>query len=164
MTQSLTKYLLRSPRYTLKPEDNSLIRVVGPNQEPWEEYTDIHNVSLTGLSFTVDSQLCPRLGEVIKLQFTVPSSQEMACFAIVTRLEQLSESTILVGIHFYKLDIAQRINLARGLTEKFQKKNPEKNDEFDLKLMHQKTKFKYMVLFAIWTVFIAALFVWSIGK
>ncbi|MFN7903748.1 MAG: PilZ domain-containing protein [Pseudobdellovibrionaceae bacterium] len=162
MPQSLTKYLMRSPRYTLKPEDNSLVRVVGPKQEPWEEYTDIHNVSLTGLSFTVDAHLCPRLGEVIKLQFTVPSSQEMACFAIVTRLEQISTDITMVGIHFYKLDIAQRINLARGLTEKFQNKNPEKENVFDLKLMHQKTKFKYMMLFAAWTVLIAALFVWSI--
>lgn len=164
MTQSLTKYLLRSPRYTLKPTDNSLVRVVGPKQEPWEEYTDIHNVSLTGLSFTVDPQLAPRLGEVIRLQFTVPGSQEMACYAIVTRLEQLTEATILVGIHFYKLDISQRINLARGLTEKFQNKNPEKADEYDLKLLHRKTKFKYIVLFAIWTVAIAALFVWSLDK
>lgn len=158
MTQALSKYLLRAPRYTLNPEDNNLIRVVGPTQEPWEEYTDIRNVSLTGLSFTTDPSFCPRLGEIIRIQFTVPGSSQMACHAIVTRLEQIESEKILVGVHFYKLEMSHRINLARGLVEKFGF-DSEEDQVIDLK--HQRKKKKFIQIFALiclWMVLTTLLF------
>ncbi len=152
MTQTLAKYLLRAPRYTLSPEENNLIRVVGPQLEPWEEHTDIRNVSLTGLSFTADPSFCPRLGEIIRIQFTVPGSSQMACHAIVTRLEQLTPEQVLVGVHFYKLDMAHRINLARGLADKFgYDSNHEESGVIDLKLDQKKKKFlQVFILLLIW--------------
>lgn len=38
---SLAKYHGRSPRYILDTEDESLVRVAGPQQVPWEEGTAI---------------------------------------------------------------------------------------------------------------------------
>lgn len=119
MTQGLAKYHARSPRYTLNTEDDSLIRISGPSQIPWEEGTEIRDVSLTGLSFTAPEDLCPILGEVIRIQFTIPGSQQMACYGIVTRLELEKSGNMLVGAHFYKLEMPQRIVLAQGLTKKF---------------------------------------------
>ncbi|BEV67493.1 hypothetical protein Bb109J_c0913 [Bdellovibrio bacteriovorus] len=116
---SLARYHGRSPRYILNTEDESLVRVAGPKQVPWEEGTEIKNVSLTGLAFTAPDDLCPLLGEVVKIQFTPPGSRQMACYGIVTRLENISDSRMLVGIHFYKLEMQQRIVLAQGLARKF---------------------------------------------
>lgn len=126
MTQSLAKYHARSPRYILNTHDDSLVRVAGPQQIPWEEDTEIKNVSLTGLAFTAPDDLCPVLGEVIKVQFVVPGAQQMACHAIVTRLEPDKSHTILVAVHFYKLEMAHRIVLAQGLAKKV------KNEDHDL--------------------------------
>jgi hypothetical protein len=36
---SLARYHGRSPRYILNTEDESLVRVAGPKQIPWEEGT-----------------------------------------------------------------------------------------------------------------------------
>ncbi|AHI05202.1 hypothetical protein BDW_03470 [Bdellovibrio bacteriovorus W] len=116
---SLARYHGRSPRYILSTEDDSLVRVAGPKQTPWEEGTEIRNVSLTGLAFTAPEDLCPLLGEVIKIQFTPPGSKQMACYAIVTRVDNLTPETMLVGVHFYKMEMPQRIILAQGLARKF---------------------------------------------
>ncbi|MBL7671741.1 MAG: PilZ domain-containing protein [Bdellovibrionaceae bacterium] len=126
MTQGLAKYHARSPRYILNTQDDSLVRVAGPQQIPWDEGTEIRNVSLTGLAFTAPEDLCPNLGEVIRIQFAIPGSEQMACYGIVTRLDPESHERILVGIHFYKLDMAHRIVLAQGLSTRF--RNPNHND------------------------------------
>jgi hypothetical protein len=115
MTHSLAKYHIRSPRYILQPQDNTLIRVAGPKQIPWEEGTDIKNISLTGIAFTAPSDICPSIGEFIKIEYEVPGSQKMACYALVTRLEDLSTEKTLVGVKFYRMDLPQRIILAQGL-------------------------------------------------
>lgn len=115
---SLARYHGRSPRYILNTEDDCLVRVAGPKQVPWEEGTEIKNVSLTGLAFTAPDDLCPLLGEVVKIQFTPPGSRQMACYGIVTRLDSIAESRTLVAIHFYKLEMPQRIALAQGLARK----------------------------------------------
>lgn len=101
------------------------MRVAGPKQVPWEEGTSIKNVSLTGLAFTAPDDLCPILGEVIKIQFTPPGSRQMACYGIVTRLDGISNSQTLVGVHFYKMEMTQRIVLAQGLARRF-KENQER--------------------------------------
>jgi hypothetical protein len=134
---SLARYHGRSPRYILNTEDDSLVRVAGPKQTPWEEGTEIKNVSLTGLAFTAPEDLCPLLGEVIKIQFTPPGSRQMACYGIVTRLENITSSTMLVGIHFYKLEMSQRIVLAQGLARKF--KEAQDRGHIDDLLNRQKT-------------------------
>jgi len=118
MTSSLAKYHARSPRYVLQPQDNTLIRLAGPKNIPWEEGTDIKNISLTGLVFTAPSDLCPSIGEFIKIEYTIPGSQKMAAHAMVTRLEEMSPSKTLVGVKFFRLELAQRVILAQSLALK----------------------------------------------
>ncbi|MGZ3743867.1 MAG: PilZ domain-containing protein [Pseudobdellovibrionaceae bacterium] len=118
MSQNLARYHARSPRYVLNTEDDSLIRFAGPRQTPWEEGTHIKNVSLTGLAFTAPEDLCPLLGEIIKIQFIAPGGKQMASYAFVTRLDPLDSGNILVGLHFYKMEMAHRIALAQGLARK----------------------------------------------
>lgn len=118
MNHSLARYHARSPRYILNTEDDSLIRVAGPRQVPWEEGTEIKNVSLTGLAFVAPEDLCPILGEIVKIQFQPPGSKQMASYAIVTRLDPPEDGKILVGLHFYKMEMGHRVALAQGLARK----------------------------------------------
>lgn len=119
MNQSLARYHARSPRYILNTDDESLIRVAGPRQIPWEEGTEIKNVSLTGLAFTAPEDLCPVLGEIIKIQFQAPGSRQMASHAIVTRIDPMDTGNrVLVGLHFYKMDMGHRVALAQGVSRK----------------------------------------------
>lgn len=134
---NLARYHGRSPRYILNTEDESLVRVAGPKQIPWEEGTEIKNISLTGLAFTAPNDLCPLLGEVVKIQFVTPGSKQMACYGIVTRLDTVSESFTLVGVHFYKLEMPQRIILAQGLARKF-KETQDRNQVDELLNRTQK--------------------------
>ncbi len=117
MTQ-LAKYHGRAPRYVLNTEDNNLIRYSGSERWSWEEKTEIRNVSLTGLSFVAPADLSPLIGEIIKIQFVIPGSKQMACYAIVIRIDADSEFENSIAVHFYKLDRLQRINLLQGLSEK----------------------------------------------
>ncbi len=130
MTQtSLAQYHSRSPRYILQPQDNTLIRVAGPAQTPWEEGTEIKNISLSGLAFTAPVELCPIVGEFIKIQFHIPSAVEMACFGLVTRLEPLNSSEMLVGIQFHKLEMPARIVLLQGLAQRLKEQIKNQNTE-----------------------------------
>ena len=124
---------------------------------PWEEGTEIKNISLTGLAFTAPSDLCPLLGEVIKIQFEVPGSKPMACYAVVTRIDPMKNQKMLVAVHFYKLEMAQRIALAQGLSRKLK-------DQVDQQLITENSKitltasdfFKVLVmssLLGVWAFF-----------
>lgn len=118
MTPSLAKYHARSPRYILQPQDNTLIRIAGPLQSPWEESTEIRNISLSGLVFTASTELCPIVSEIIKIEFQIPGSRRMACYGLVTRLEPLKLTEMLVGIQFVKIDMPHRVALLQGLAQK----------------------------------------------
>ena len=122
MSGSLARYHARSPRYVLDTQDNSLIRFSGAERLPWEEKTELRNVSLTGLSFVCANDLSPQLGEIIKIQFSVPGSETMACYAIVIRISPEDNYSNEVAVHFYKLDRLQRINLVQGLAVKMDTK------------------------------------------
>ncbi len=134
MTSSLAKYHARSPRYILQPQDNTLIRVAGPQNIPWEECTEIKNISLTGLVFTAPSDLCPSIGEFIKIEYAVPGSQKMAAHALVIRLEERSPSSTLVGVKFFRMDLAQRVILAQGLALRLREQQAKRMEERRKKL------------------------------
>ena len=76
----------------------------------------------------------------------------MACHAIVTRLDPEKGEKILVGVHFYKLEMAHRIALAQGLSQK-QKLPPqalESEDTFtSLKVVGQV--FMMSLLLSLWS-------------
>lgn len=126
MHQRLARYHSRSPRYILNTEDDSLIRVSGPRQTPWEEGTEIRNVSLTGLAFTAPEDLTPLIGEVIRIQFQIPGGNQAACYGIVTRMEEDKNGMVLVAVHFYKLEMTHRLILAQGLSKRFREQIAKK--------------------------------------
>ena len=118
MSEILSQYFQRSPRYILLPQDQCLIRVSGPKQTPWEEGTEIKDISNSGLSFTAPNIILPRMGESIRVQFDVPGSQSMACYAKVIRIEKNMNDNSLIAIQFESLNSVQQWNLSRGLKRK----------------------------------------------
>ncbi len=149
MNQGLAKFHARSPRYILNTEDDCLIRIAGPHNMTWEEDTEIRNVSLTGMSFTAPDDLCPFLGEVIKVQFVVPGSQQMACHAIVTRLDPEKNNKIQVAVHFYKLEMAHRIVLAQGLNRKIISESDSIFGDLTLKEQYTWNLFKKIMVMSL---------------
>lgn len=129
MTGNLAKYHARSPRYILHPQDNTFIRVAGPQQTPWEEGTEIRNISLSGISFTAPSELCPIVGEFIRIEFEVPGSAKMACHGLVTRLEPANLSQMIVGVQFIKLEMPHRLALLQGLAHKLKEQQSRANQQ-----------------------------------
>lgn len=162
MVGSLAKYVARSPRYILQPDDNTLIRVAGPQQTPWEEGTEIRNISLTGLAFTAPLDLVPIIGEVIKIQFAPPQKNEMACYGLVTRMDNIHSSTVLVAVKFLKLDFPQRLYLAHALTVRLRdQQERERQMELDFKWRERLPQ-----LFIAWTllgVWMILLWAWMSG-
>lgn len=118
MSETLAQYAHRSPRYILLPQDRCFIRVAGPKQTPWEEGTELRNISKTGLAFTAPDILVPLQGESIRVQFEVPGSKQMACHARVVRIEPFDNVSSLVAIEFEGLSGVQEWNLAQGLLKK----------------------------------------------
>jgi hypothetical protein len=116
--ERLEQYIARSPRFILSPEDNTLIRLSGPQRTPWEEPTEIRDFSISGLSFTAPTELSPKISETIKIQFSPPGQKEMACFAKVIRIEPFSEGLQLIGVEFFELNPMQRFFVARGVAYK----------------------------------------------
>ena len=151
MPQSLAKYHIRSPRYILQPEDDTVIRLAGPKQDPWEEGTEIKDISLTGLTFTVPTDLSPSLGEFIKIQYSVTGMQQMACHALVTRLEDVSNNKTLVGVKFYRLELAQRALLTQSLALKLREQQLRKIQEGKRRLGFMGKAIPF-ILFLIWNI------------
>lgn len=160
MTQNLAKYHARTPRYTLHTQDNTLIRLAGPKQVPWEEGTEIKNISLTGLVFTAPSDLCPSLGEFIKIEYEIPGSKKTACHALVTRVENHSNSKTLVGVKFYKMEMSQRIILAQGLALRLREQQIRKMEERRLRL-GMGSKYMPALLLGLWLVLFYLSSSWS---
>ncbi|MFN3697044.1 MAG: PilZ domain-containing protein [Pseudobdellovibrio sp.] len=161
MSGSLARYHARSPRYTLNTQDNSLVRFSGAERFSWEEKTELMNISLTGLSFTAPQDLSPQIGEIIKIQFEVPGSEMMACYAIVTRIAEYSSFENEVAVHFYKLDRVQRINLVQGLAQKIdisQKKKQHSNSNHSNSSQQINLKYQDQALYM--TLMIASILGW----
>lgn len=161
MTGSLARYHGRQPRYVLDANDNNLIRYSGADRHSWEEKTELKNISLTGLSFSAPIDIKPQLGEIIRIQFQVPSAETMACHAIVTRIENINSYECEIAVHFYKLERLQRITLVQGLTIKNMHKSNLQNDK-DIQVFkkwQRAAKILAVILAAaLWTVFLKIFF------
>ncbi len=161
MTGSLARYHARQPRYVLDANDNNLIRYSGAGRHSWEEKTELKNISLTGLSFTAPIDIKPQLGEIIRIQFQVPSSESMACHAIVTRIENINDYECEIAVHFYKLERTQRIALVQGLTIKNMGKTSYAEDVSaeDIKKLNRLSKISLFIFVAtLWALFLNIFF------
>jgi hypothetical protein len=145
-TQPSEKIQIRSPRYVLQMKDKKIMRYAPYPRGHRSFFTEIINLSETGMAFTVPFLDSPHLNEIIMVEFTVPGAEPIACFAKVQRVQKykLIESDFfqkdckLVGVKFEKMKEEQLITLRLSLNEEFKKiQNRFRRDQLWLKLRWQ---------------------------
>lgn len=90
MAESVKKLYPRAPRYTLNVDDKRVLRFSGLPRGSKDFFTEIINISESGMAFTLPYLDNPKMGETIKIQFTPPGSKSVACFATIKRIETQS--------------------------------------------------------------------------
>ncbi len=132
----------RAPRYMIEVGDNEVVRFAHMPRGSKAMHTRILNLSESGMAFLVPYLTSPNQGEKIKIEFTAPNTEPIACFAKVVRVEvhrayqgRRKQTFKLVAVEFENLHPKQRQMLSQGLTEQFRKKQSEyQRQQFLLKI------------------------------
>jgi hypothetical protein len=103
MSTSAARYYQRAPRYVFRPDDKSLLRFAGMDTKGVKTPAQIRDLSSTGLSFMVETEEAPFENEILKLEFTLPGSRQIAWFANVVRVERRSDWNPEAGDQPYTL-------------------------------------------------------------
>lgn len=106
-------------------------------------FTEIINLSETGMAFTVPFLDSPILNETIMIEFAVPGGEPIACFAQVQRVQKYTviESDFfqkdckLVAVKFHQMKEEQLRSLRISLDQEFKKMQVHfRRQQFRLKL------------------------------
>lgn len=117
----------RAPRYVLNVKDKKVLRFVKHSQKQQSFFTEILNLSETGMAFTCPILGAPSEGEAVMIEFTPPGGQTMACHAKVMRVQNYTSQEAevrrkqvkMVGVKFLKLEPAYRKMIRKGLQKEF---------------------------------------------
>lgn len=127
MSSSANKFMDREPRYVLTESDSRFLCFISHRNRKRSYAVNFTNISTTGLAFVIEDVLAPDLGEFIKLEFTVPGYEQIACIGRVVRLEHYltpalnrpnAPSLVLVALVFENLSKAHQKALQFGLEKK----------------------------------------------
>jgi hypothetical protein len=130
MGNAARKFFDRAPRYILHAGDEKIVRVAPRNRRKNQIYhLEILDVSETGMSFIVNWNYLPQIGEILKVEFPVPGeNRKVAWFAKVMRMEGMGErpqemnhfSGIKVGVEFIDMPKGHIRTLKAALNNKTQ--------------------------------------------
>ena len=123
----------RAPRYVIEWGDNEVVRFALKPRGSKTMYTRIINISESGMAFLVPFSAAPSKGAEIKIEFNAPNTPQIACFALVKRVqihrtynqEGEPQRFKLIAVEFIDLPDRQRELLAKGLNQQFLKKKLE---------------------------------------
>jgi hypothetical protein len=121
----------RSPRYVLQLNDKKVLRYAPYPRGNRSFFTEIHNLSETGMAFTVPYLDTPNQDEIIMVEFTPPGGTSIACFGHVKRVQNFSvieadffqKNCKLVAIKFVNLQEEQARAIRMALSMEFKKIN-----------------------------------------
>ncbi len=134
MAESIRKYVARAPRYVLRPQDRNIMRfsLEAESDGNGIEQTTLLNLSESGLAFLVESGHEPGLGDHIKVEIPIPGGEQIAWWAVVTRIETYvmrgwfyskdlfeDEGKVLVGLRFDPLPEPHTRAMRKGLRSSF---------------------------------------------
>lgn len=129
-TENIEKVYPRSPRYHLQLNDKKILRYAPVPRGNRSFFTEILNLSETGMAFTVPYLDTPQKNEIIMVEFTPPNgAAPMACYAQVQRVQnyRIIESDFfeknckLVAVKFTNLQEAQSLMIRDGLSKEFKR-------------------------------------------
>ncbi len=120
----------RAPRYEIELGDHQIVRFAHMPRGSKAMHTRIINLSESGMAFLVPYLTAPQESEQIKVEFTAPNSEPIACYAKVVRVQvhrtyhktKQPQTFKLVAVEFLELHPKQRQMLASGLQDQMQKK------------------------------------------
>jgi len=120
------KYRQVAPRYVLGSRDKKHLRFQGTGQVGRGHSSQIHDISSSGISFTVPEYITPHIGGRIGLEFAIPGANQIACMgqvARVTELPGLSQNRLSkmyrVGVAFINMPPPYQKLLSSSLTAVF---------------------------------------------
>ena len=125
----------RAPRYVIDLGDQEIVRFAHMPRGSKAMHTRIINLSESGMAFLVPYITAPQEGEKIKVEFSAPNTESIACFAKVIRVQvhrtfhndRKPQTFKMVAIEFQQMHPQQRQMLAQGLTDQFKKKQAAYN-------------------------------------
>jgi len=85
MAEQLRKFVNRPTRYFFNPEDDHFIRF-SSNERTDSILAEMLNISSTGLAFIINKASSPKMGQLIRIEFTVPGGDKMAWWGYVRRV------------------------------------------------------------------------------
>lgn len=90
MSEHLRRFIHRSPRYLLRPQDRKIMRfsLEHSQGEGGIEQTLLLNLSETGVAFIVDAGVEPRVGEKVKVEIPIPGGDQIAWWGKVVRTSE----------------------------------------------------------------------------
>lgn len=123
----------RNPRYVLQLHDKKVLRFAPYPRGSRSFYTEIHNLSESGMAFTVPYLDVPNIDETIMVEFTPPGEgmNSIACFGHVKRVQNYTvieadffqKNCKLVAVKFSGLQPEQTTALRQALDKEFKKIN-----------------------------------------
>lgn len=132
MSNASARFYPRAPRYTLRASDDNQMRFALMQTKGNAFDTELHDVSTTGLKFKVFNSEVPRRGldegDVIKIEFKIPSGKQIACFATVTRIDQTKQWSAEFGDHFVTEVAVQFRHLPTAWAQALEKAMPKHED------------------------------------
>jgi hypothetical protein len=116
------------PRYRFSDKDKEIIRFINAKQARIMS-TVIIDISETGIGFLTALKNAPRIGELIKMDFSPLGSMRMACQGKVIHMETPPPNsgwsrypgTVKVGVEFYDMPLGHKQMLHNILKEAFEK-------------------------------------------
>ena len=167
MSAASSRFYPRAPRYTLRANDDNQMRFALMQTRGSAFDTVLHDVSTTGLKFTVFNTEVPRRGldegDVIKIEFKIPSGKQIACFATVTRVEQRAQWDSQLGdVVVTEVAVSFR-HLPSAWAKALEKAMPKSEGADDRETIHVTTlpeqmHRKALVLFSLSSVALFSLF------
>lgn len=128
MSEAVKKFFKRAPRYVLRPQDSKMLRLAPRDRRRHKIYEmEIIDISETGMGFIVDWHYLPSIGEILKVEFTVPAKDsKIAWYARVMRLEGPEErpgtmkhfSGVKVGVEFINMPKGHLEQLKKGIEQR----------------------------------------------
>ncbi|MBY0315603.1 MAG: PilZ domain-containing protein [Bdellovibrionales bacterium] len=110
-------------------KDRKVLRYASHPKGHRSFFTEIINISETGMAFTVPYLDTPNVNEVIMVEFTPPNGTAVACYGKVLRVQNYTiiesdffeKNCKLIGVKFIKLHDKQAEIIRVGLAREFKK-------------------------------------------
>jgi hypothetical protein len=173
MGNPVKKLINRDPRYTLSKKDERALYFAREKDNKALTPTELIDISATGVGLIVPTDEAPELGEILKVEFTIPNHKKVAWWARVVRADEqevkkwwmkkedhdeLIPTDTFVALHFKELPEVHRHAIYEGIEEKFLElrklKKERQRKEMLLFLNEHKWKLFGFLTFAIMSVMI----------